>query len=624
MINRVKSKESILVLMVIIIAYLLRILPYLLGYPIPVTEDGILDFGQVKYLLENKTLNLYDRQLGFGSFPILHLLVFFLAKTGLAPLTVFLFIPQLLASLGILFFYLFIKKYINTGQALATIFLIAVFVPHIHWTSQPVRETIGLFFFPLIIYCADRLKNQPSIGWWLVNLITIGLMVASHHWSTIMLIIWLVGFNLIFLKDRRQQIIYGLLTLITAGLALIYWHQFFPRGLSLLLEPLTIANWSWLAVIVIGGPLIILKRSKINLNRYKTKTIKTIFLATSLTTILIAAKLIAPLAYPLQTWLALGSLFGLTYIGFFYNHQPAINNFFRLAAGYLLPWLIIGPYLLLGEKLIAMPIDPFRTLEFIIFPLSIVAGQGLIILWRQSKLFFLLTAATLLFLATLTYPPIFVYQSTWQHTPFYDIRSDVRYLSAATIELIDWANQHGFNIESIVPEARAYQQVFYPPQKSKLTLIRNNDQIIDKLSYKIKDPIIKISPISAPPKENQKVIYYNQAGKLITKKYDAQFIDQKIPTSASVNQPAVAWIKMKNTGGETWQPTGEIKMIHLYEPTLIMELKTAVSSGQEGTFWFAGVIPNYPGDNVSRWQIFHPEIGFLGDISPLTTINITD
>lgn len=611
---------------IVIFAYLLRILPYLFGYPIPVTEDGILDFGQVKYLLENNSLNLYDHQLGFGSFPILHLLVFALAKTGLPPMTVFLFVPQLLASLGIMFFYLFAKKYTHSGQALIAAALIAVFIPHIHWASQPVRETVGLFFFPLVIYLADRLKSNPNIRWWLINIAAIGLMVASHHWSTIMLIVWLVGFNLLFAKQPRPKIIYGLLAIIAAGLALAYWSRFFPRGLNLLLGPVEIWGWLWLAVLIaaISGLLMAAKRAKIDPNTHKNKTTKIICLIIGLAAIMAAGKFVAPLAYPLQIWLNLGIIFALAYIGFFYGRHPATNRFLLLASSYLLLWLIVTPYLLSGDELIAIPIDPFRTLEFIIFPLSLVASRGLLIIWRQSKSLTIIIGLSLIFLATLAYPPIFIYGSAWRHTPFYDIRSDIRYLSPPTMELIDWANQHGFAIKSIIPEARAYQQVFYSPQNKNLTLIRNSDQIISQANSKIKDPIMKISQTDPELKTNQTIIYQNGAGKLVMKKYAAQFIDQSIPASASAGQPADAWIKMKNTGGQTWQPDEGIKMIHLYVPDLIMELKAAVNSGQEGIFFFTDLIPDYAGDNASRWQLFHKEIGFFGDISPLTMIKITN
>lgn len=621
MINFPKKKELLLIATIILFAYFLRILPYLFGYPIPFTEDGILDFGQVKYLLENNQINFSDQDLNFGSFPVLHLLIFFLSKTGLPALKLFLFIPQIFSVLGILFFYLFVRRYVSPIQSRLAIFLISLWIPHIHWSAQPVRETMGLFFFGLIIYLSDRLGRGKNWKLWLTTLIAILLMVASHHWSTIMLLIWLAGFNIVFIKDRTEKKSYRIITAILIVLTLIYWITFFPLGVRLSIAPLKLSGYLWLmtAVIMIMAMLLIIKTKLTWLGNKKIKIIGLLFFLI----LLAISGSVSPLLYPLQIWLSLAIFFALFYIGLYYYQDGITERFVLLSACYLLPWLIVIPYLLLDKKLINMPIDPFRTTEFIIFPASVVIAKGVEIIAADHRKFTTVIFGILIFLATLTYPPIFIYHSSWYGTPFYDVRSQIRYISPEVRKFIDWANKSGFSVDSLSPEARAYQKIFYPLQDKKVMLITANDKLLGLSIGKIKDPIMKIGNVTYwLDEKNQTPIYANGDSKLVQLKYDSKFIDQGVPAKMISGQAATAWIKMKNTGTEVWRPEDGIKMIYAYDKSLVMELTKSVKPGEDVVFTFNQIIPDYSGLVVCRWQLFHPAIGAFGESSPPMEITI--
>ena len=95
------KKEYKVIILIIIVGYILRVLPYLSGYPIPITDDALRDFQQVRYLMENNKINLSS---ACGAFPVLHLLVFGINKLGLDAMKVFLFVPQIFPTLGLFFF----------------------------------------------------------------------------------------------------------------------------------------------------------------------------------------------------------------------------------------------------------------------------------------------------------------------------------------------------------------------------------------------------------------------------------------------------------------------------------------------------------------------------------------
>ena len=666
------KKEWVITILIIILVYVLRILPYLLGYQLPFTEDSIRDFQQVKYLIDHGSINLNNSYHDYGVFPVLHFLVYGLARLGFDPLKIFLFIPQIFPSLGILFFYFFLKKYFPQKISLLAVFLIAVFGPHIHWSSQPVRETMGLFFFPLIIYLFDReVSNQShkkKISSNIINKILLAvsfvLMIFSHHWSTLMLLGWLLFYNLFFLKNKKSLIYASIIVIMASILALSYWFFYFHLAWKLMLTPfqnLPLIIQLTLGLILLG---MIFWSKNFDLNRIKNNWWRFIFLLVIPGVIFIFGDKIIPLHYPFQLWLMFSLFFILFFSGFFYTQDQKINKFLIINVFYLFFWLVAAVYIFQKKKLYGMPFDPFRTLEYVIFALSPIMAVGFLSINKlrtlklpfsveapliKNKLFIFnqkinikffspLLVVILIFLATLTYPPIFIYKNSWANTAFYDIRSNIRYLPSGIIELVKWANDHDYNVESIIPEIRSYQETFYTIKENNVKMITSYDQIIKENYSYINDPILRvIDPktfIDANKIKESEIIYSNESGFLVKSDLDAKFISQQVPTELITGQIATVYITFENNGSQIWSnETADKNKYKLGSQNPLDnkiwgkvrdKLTKIVNPGEAVNFIFKIKAPSKPGIYDFQWQMVKENISWFGDLTPNIRIKVTN
>jgi hypothetical protein len=504
------KKEYKIILLIILVGYILRVLPYLLGYPIPITDDSLRDFQHVQYLIENNRINLSTH---YGTFPVLHLVIFGISKMGFDPMKAFLFVPQVFATLGIFFFFLFLKKYFPIRKSLFACFFIAVFGPHIYWSSQPVRETIGLFFFPLIIYLFDKELTNNKILTKILLLLSFILIILTHPWSTIMTIGFLLFAALFFYKDKLS---YPLsLIAIFSILALSYWRLFFPYIFELISKPPDFIFQSLIALFVFIGVIFFLRR--FDLNKLKNAPALIVSIAVILLFPLVL-RLFIVFAYPPQIIISFVLFVALILVGFFYNRAENMNNLFKVNLFYAVFFIVTYIYVL--NKLdTAYFLDPIRTVEFAIFPSSIAASFGFF--WVGEKLkakyFLPFLIVILTFLGTLIYPPIFIYKNNFENTPFYDIRSDIRYIPKEGFKLLDWAHAHGYSVLANSYVINAYQQIHYPRKGKELLLLTKGDYKISKLySGYIKHKILGIpDPQNLIEKSNgSKRVYSNKWGAL--------------------------------------------------------------------------------------------------------------
>lgn len=631
------KKEKALIAFIVILAYLLRVLPYLLGYSIPFTEDGIRDFQQVQYLIDNNRINFRGSYYNYGAFPVLHLLVFAISRLGFVPMKVFLFIPQIFPTLGILFFYLFLKKYFPIKHSLLASFLIAVFGPHIHWSSQPIRETIGLFFFPLIVYLFDREVTDQSIGKGIRNRILLAislvLMILSHHWSSIMIMGWLLFYSLFFLKDNRR--LSSALSIIGAFLflALIYWYFAFSLAFTLIFTPFQMLSLVLLIIGLVFAVGIFLLR-KFNLDKIKNNWWRFSFLLLlTLSLLIILGNKMVPLDYPLQIWMMFLVFLIFTFIGFFYTRQQRLNDIAAINIFYLSIWIIAISLCIFKERNLAqMPFDPFRTLEFAIFSVAPIAAAGLLIINKKIRYLMPTLAIILIFLATLIYPPIFIYKNSFAGTIFYDIRSDIRYISDDTLDLIHWANDHAYNVISNIPEIRGYQETFYPTRKQKVCIITASDYIIKENYRYINDPILKI----AHPQEwmgeidDSTIIYANEKGCLVPLIRNAQFISQSVPQELTTGERRSVSITIKNTGSEVWVRGGKRHKLGSQNPRDNriwargrVWVPRSTSLGQTVEFAFDITAPDTPGTYDFQWRMVKEHVEWFGEYTPNVKITVT-
>jgi hypothetical protein len=618
------QKDKVIIFLIFVLAYLLRVLPYLLGYDIPFTEDGIRDFQQVKYLIDNNQINYTDSYQFYGAFPVLHLITYAFSRLGIDALKAFLFVPQVFASLGIIAYYLFLKKYFSIKHSLIACFLIAVFISHIHWTAQPVRETIGLSLFPLIIYLFDREIRGRSKT--LVNkLLLLGsttLMIFSHHWSVIMTIGWMVMFSLFFVRDKKQMG-YGLvISSIFALLTLEYWYFVFPQS-SVLIEKFVLTIWSpiQLSILVILAGLVFVIR-KYDINKLKTKNIRnTLVIIGSVVFVMLALE-VAPIDYPLQIWLNFAIFLVLIFVGFFNTRDKHLNNLMFTVVFYLFfPIVALANLMLTFQKLSDMPFDPFRVFEFAIFPLSIVGAMGMASVASKIKYSQPVLIIVLIVLGTLTYPTVFIYKNNFVNTPFYDIRSDIRYISPEIRELIHWANDHDYNVISNIPEIRSYQATFLEPKENYIHLVTNSGKTVNDKYELINDPIIRVDNTEAEYKNYHTTVKSNEDGALITKKDDAQFVDFNIPETVKVDSTIQATMKMKNTGITTWYLDEGYRIVDRSR-TIVIPLTNEVKPGEVGIFKASVETSARPRTITLVFQLRNNKNEIIGGKSPDAVVKV--
>lgn len=620
--NNIKDffrQNSTILFFIVLLAYILRILPYLLGYSIPFTEDSIRDFQQVKFILDNKQLDLLGSYQDYGAFPILHLLVVGVSFLGLDPLKVFLFFPQILPSLSLIFFYLFLKKYFPIKHSLLACFLITVFIPHIHWSAQPVRETIGLFLFPIIIFLFDKFVtekfNQKNF---LLLILSLIILIPTHHWSAIMTITWLTGFSF-FLAPSIKKFYQSLLLIIIFTISnLIYWYYLFPISFTLIKNLIIHINFIQLITIAILIFIIIMLKNT-DLNKLKNKDNRRNSLLIIFILLWLVTNNILPLNYPLQIWFSFIIFLILIFIGLFYTKNQQLNNLLAITIFYLFFILMALTFNdFKNVNINSFPFDPFRTFEFAIFPLSIIAAFGLLKLSNRLWYLKFIILPLLILSATFAYPPIFIYGQTFINTPFYDIRSNIRYISDGEKDLVKWANDHGYNVASNRPEIRSYQATFYPIYQARKKLVTNSDKILEANYDHIRDPILMVEPYNQNQAIDEgEIIYKNNDGYLISLRYDSKFLYHNIPTILDSGSHQTFSIKMINTSDKAWHKEDNYLMTTDNKVFNFQLVEDQVNPNAIGTFTEQFDIPTRPRKYEFRLRIYREGLGFFGEYTSI-------
>src|SRR3989344_5858791 len=350
------SHELLVLGLILLLVYFLRILPYLLGYSIPFAEEGMRDFQQVQFFIDHQGPNLINSYFNYGNFFILHLIVYLISLVVFSPLKIFLF-----------------DLYFNSQTNRA------------NWTVSVAL----IFALPLIVF--------------------------SHYGSTIMIFGWLVVYPIFFSQQLKNFFKSWLWSGYLLALAVTFWHYSFPRGLEIGQQVLAEFTSPPFLVILAFTVLIVWLKVKYDftLKIFKNFWFKIFTIFLILTFFIIVAFKFAPISYPLQTWLSFLIYTILLFYGFFYFDSKELDNFTWLNIFYVLIWLIGGLFWFNGGNLKTMPFDPFRTLEFAIYPLSIIAAFGLIKVGQSWSVGPKLLGFLLILLATTAFPSIYIYKTNF-------------------------------------------------------------------------------------------------------------------------------------------------------------------------------------------------------------------
>lgn len=509
------KKEYKTLAFIMLVAYVLQGLPYLLGYTIPISPDALHDLMIAEYTAYYKTL---EKEHHYARFPVLHVFLAAIDWMGWDAKSSFRYVPQIFPALGVGAFYFFLKQHFPKKQSLTATFLVATFGPRLYWSGQPTRETFGLFFFPILVYLFDSELRKPRPEKKLFLIVSSFLMMASHHWSALMLLAFWIFYTILFVE--KDKLLYAIAIIINYALFMIvYWVLLFPFIFVLMKKPLEFCNCIILAIMLFTPGVYLAK--KLDFRHFKKKSWMLVFTLIFIGFILFI-KRILPFYYPPQVWLMFITYAVFLVVGFYVNRDEKADDLLKINMFFML--FMIAPLLYsISTKYISyMAYDPLRVMEFIIFPLAITLGYGAqwIVDRIPCKHAAKAGAIYMFIVGTFIYPSIFIYGSTFEDTPFYDIRGEIRYLPDEGMELINRAHELGFKVYTTNHVFRMYQVVWGGNELRKELILKTvQDEAVNRNYDKVNDPILtatdrtaKIMKLSS----QSKLFLENEWGRLYT------------------------------------------------------------------------------------------------------------
>lgn len=522
-----EATTLITLFLIIFLAFVLRTYPYLNGYPYLVEGDSFNELMEAEFIEENHTVNWDD---SYGIHPFLHLIVFVFSISGIPLWSLFHFLPQLISSLGILVFFLFLRKHLNERTSIIACFFLAVFGPNIWWGMQPVRESIGFFFLPLILIFFERELFNSSIKNKLLLALSFVFIILTHHWSGFIAF----GFSLCFMaflfpeKIKKIFFIAGIFFLLNfiywfflIGVIFIVWGGFFPAIASGFIV------FSLLLAIAFLFYRLFFKSNKkavffFFLNFLKKKKLFFVVFSIAFVLFFVLSHSITVFDYPLQVYLSiyLLILFAGLGAGSLYSLDSRLFKAVFSSILFLFVASLVFFVLRKGIGFEFTSIDYFRTVEFSVYPIAFFASLG----FQQVKLFFrnrfalYLALFLLAFAGLLIYPSVFVFRQTFEGTPLYDVRSDVKFISSAEANAMDWAESKGLYLVSV---SRSFSWFSHYRNESigkkavyfsdKHYLLLANYASINDPELGMSDPLLVLEAVKA---RQLPLIYSSDSGKI--------------------------------------------------------------------------------------------------------------
>ncbi len=166
---------------------------------------------------------------GYGAFPMLYLIILFFHEiTGIAPNILLLKIPPIIGGLCVLPLY-FIAYEITKNRKIAIIaaFLLAINPVHMYQTSMPYFLTLGHLFLLLSLLFFIKWQYNNAKRYFIYTTISSLLLLISHHLTTYMFIISMLGISLVLQvygkKDKRGTQRNFLFIAAYSGVVFAYW-----------------------------------------------------------------------------------------------------------------------------------------------------------------------------------------------------------------------------------------------------------------------------------------------------------------------------------------------------------------------------------------------------------------
>ena len=153
--------------------------------------------------------------------------------------------------------------------------------------------------------------------------------------------------------------------------------------------------------------------------------------------------------------------------------------------------------------------DPLRVFEFLIYPASVLISYFLVKLKQKSILLILLIY---FFGGLFIYPPILVFEETFEDTVFFDVRSYIRDIPPQAIVIFEWSKTNEIELISKIPNLRD-MRLLYGEFPTKCKLITNSDKKILEYYSHIHSYLSTQKPdVYITPKSD--LVYFNNWGQV--------------------------------------------------------------------------------------------------------------
>ena len=349
--------------------------------------DSWNEYAMILRILEYESLaiEVYPSQQ-----PAMHLIVANLAMiTQINPMSLMKFIIPIFSIFSIIFLYKFVNDFFGDKDlGLLASLLLLTGTPYLHWTTQAVREALGIPMFIMAFYFAYKSLKSPKLQNIIVSIILISGLILTHNFSSAIFIISWLSFSIIhvYIYGKTRNFVSSLAILLFTTIIAAGWWSLTKAPVSYIVKSLEI--------ILPGSPLIILtifitiiyavpyffpifkdvfKKTLKEFLSFKIIKVLIILITISLaiaSTDLVRGKLFLILHYPIP----------MLFNGFFMIILSLVGLYFSLNLRGLpiLFWIaaITLPFILSIFRFIPFG-DPLRFMDHLYIPLAIVSAVGL-------------------------------------------------------------------------------------------------------------------------------------------------------------------------------------------------------------------------------------------------------
>jgi hypothetical protein len=401
-----------------------------------------------------------------SQFPVVHVIIATISLlSGVNPLDLLKYIIPALSVIGLYALYKIAKDLsLSTKIAFFTGILLLCGTPYLHWTTQGVRETMGIALFILTLYISFTATVTHKKKYLAIALLLIYGLVITHDLSALLFLLSWISVSLTYLYlicDMNRIHKTSMFSLLIASATVIfivawvwgrslYGYSLFNSLLNTVFHsefgiPLFIASLIFLYLIPLKIPdKILVLRSMVKTIIIRKKIIYVGFIiitsvSSGVVFNFILGNAIFVLNYPLPMLFNGICMIILSLIGVYY--------FLETDRLHILAWIsALSLVLVLSMSNIVPFVDPLRFIEFLYIPLVIIAAFGVAFILgntRLSKVLPIMLAGFVIISVATSFPSsVFLGNSFEPGHPLFDTRSWVIQHQPSEIVAISWLNDY--------------------------------------------------------------------------------------------------------------------------------------------------------------------------------------